>query len=395
MKNRLKYLYGAFGAAAFLLLVLYVFWYGKHEEEAIAYDLDEIEHKEDESPILALSDEQQEIAKLKHEKAAAGSLAIKVNLPGKIIFNPQLYAHLVPISGGIVREANKIVGDPVSRGEVLAVLESREMAEAKAAYLAALRHEKLTSNTLAREQLLSSQGIGPQQDFIQAQNSQEEALIEVERTRQHLFALGLTPQEITAIPYISAANLRMFELKAPFNGTIIDRHLSLGEAVNPSEKAYVIADTSHLWVELNAYPGDAQALREGLTVHITDGRGTTGEAKLIRISPVIDTQNSRILAIAELENPNGQWRPGQYINAAIDGGQLEAAVAVPCQSVMKIDNQECVFVVGPQGYEKRDVKTGHSDGKLTAIQQGLEPGENIVSGNAYILKFELTKSEPD
>lgn len=392
MINKGKFAIGAAITSVFALLILLIVWGPVKESEA---EGEKEEQEEEQTEFVAITPEQLQNAKLKEQEASSGQLVITLDLPGKIVFDPQRYAHLVPTATGIVREARKIVGDPVVAGEVIAIIESRDMAEAKAAYLAAIRKESLASNILEREKVLRAKQIGPEQDYLQAESTAEEAKIELERTKQHLYALGLSQHEVNALPYISAVDLRKFELKSPLNGTVIDRHLTIGENVDGAQEAYVIADLKKLWVELNAYQKDVALLKEGQLLTITDEAGGRASAKLIRVNPVVDTASSRIIAIAEIDNSAGKWRPGQYVRGVIEAAQLDASVAVPRESVMKIDNQDCVFICTPTGYEKRDVVLGPKDDKNVWIVEGLAPGEKYVSKNAYILKFEMTKGEPD
>ena len=75
--------------------------------------------------------------------AKMGALDQLIELPGEIVLNADTLAHVVPQVQGIVREVRKSIGDSVKAGEVLAVIDSRELAESKAAYLAAIEREKL------------------------------------------------------------------------------------------------------------------------------------------------------------------------------------------------------------------------------------------------------------
>lgn len=391
-KGKRKVAVGAAITSVLLLLLLLVVWGPEKDANA-----EEVENKanEEQLEIVTITPDQKQYAKLKEEEAVSGKLYMTLDLPGKIVFNPQRYAHLVPTTAGIVKEARKVIGDQVVTDEVIAVIDSRDMAEAKSAYLTAIRKEKLASNIFEREKVLHAKQIGVEQDFLQAESTAEEAKIELERTKQNLYALGLTQNEIVSLPHTAAADLRKQELRAPFNGTIIDRHLTIGENVDGSQEAYVIADLKKLWVELNAYQKDAALLKEGLPLVITDETGGKANATITRINPVVDSTNSRIIAIAEINNDNGQWRPGQYVRGVINAAQIDVPVAVPRESVMKIDNQDCIFICSPEGYEKRNVVLGAKDDKNVWILEGLTPGEKYISKNAYILKFEMTKGEPD
>ena len=90
------------------------------------------------------------------ETAAAGPGKLQVHdtLSGEIAFNSDRLAHIVPRVPGVVREVYQNLGDTVRAGTVLAVLESRDLADAKAAYLAAIARLGLAQANFTREELL-------------------------------------------------------------------------------------------------------------------------------------------------------------------------------------------------------------------------------------------------
>ena len=138
------------------------------------------EESEEENAVINLSDEQIHNAGLEIKPATSNKIKMFITLPGKIAINPENYAHVVAHTPGVVRNAHKIVGDKVKTGEILATLESKEIAEAKSTYQASLRREKLAMSLLNRERQLKDKKIGAEQDFLQTEATAEEAIIEKE-----------------------------------------------------------------------------------------------------------------------------------------------------------------------------------------------------------------------
>lgn len=118
--------------------------------------------------IIALNAEQIAAAGIKVAAVGPGKLAREVSVPGKIVAAADRMAQIVPKVGGTVTEAKKNLGDTVEKGEVLALIESREMAEAVADYLAAKRAEELARTTFNREKGLWDKKITAEQDYLTA-----------------------------------------------------------------------------------------------------------------------------------------------------------------------------------------------------------------------------------
>lgn len=338
--------------------------------------------------VIALSAEQIAATGIKVAPAGPGNLAREVAVPGKIVAAADRMAQIVPKVGGTVTEARKNLGDTVEKGEILALIESREMAEAVADYLAAKRAGELARTTFNREKGLWDKKITAEQDYLNAKNAHEEAAIRLDLTRQKLQALG-HEGEISG-----NGNARFHELKAPFAGRVIARELTLGEYVDTTHSAYAIADLSVVWVETAIAPGDLPFVKEGQPATVI-GSGGKAQGKLVFISPAIDPETRAAKAIIELENTDGQWRPGEFANAAIATSAQEADILLPKEALQTIENQKVVFVRAEQGFEKRVVSTGREDSRHVEILSGVAFGEPVAVTSTFTLKAELGKAEAE
>ncbi len=119
-----------------------------HDHSADAQE-DEHTGDEHEEEGMHLTSEQRERFGIVVRVAGPGRLRREVSLPGEIVFNEDRVVHVVPRVAGIVREVTKTVGDRVRAGEVLAVIDSRELADAKAGFLAAQARTALAEKTFA------------------------------------------------------------------------------------------------------------------------------------------------------------------------------------------------------------------------------------------------------
>lgn len=344
---------------------------------------------------IALSAEQITAAGIKVAAIGPGKLAREVSVPGKIVAAADRMAQIVPKVGGTVTEAKKNLGDTVEKGEILALIESREMAESVADYLAAKRAEELARTTFNREKGLWDKKITAEQDYLSAKNAHQEAKIRLDLTRQKLQALGHDEEMIKTYESAGSADrLRFHELRSPLPGRIIARELTLGEYVDATHSAYAVADLSVVWVETAIAPGDLPFVKEGQMANVAGSGGKT-EGKLIFVSPAIDPETRAAKAIIELENADGKWRPGEFANAAIATSAQDTDLIVPKEAIQTIEGKPVVFVRNDKGFEKRDVMTGREDSRHIEIVSGVAFGEPVAVSGTFTLKAELGKSEAE
>ena len=150
--------------------------------------------------IVRLSDAELREFGIHLKTVQAGILNQYIELPGEIVLNADRIAHVVPRVAGIVREVGATVGDRIKAGQLLAVLESRELADAKASYLAAVEREKLAQANFAREERLWEKKVTSEQEYLDARQALAESRIEKNSTEQQLHALGFTDQVLKDLP---------------------------------------------------------------------------------------------------------------------------------------------------------------------------------------------------
>lgn len=358
----------------------------EEKEENDAHGHGHGEEGHDDEGVLKLSPEQMVASGVETVAVRQGNLSHQVNVPGRIMADADRMAQIVPKVSGIVVEARKNLGDAVAKGDVLALIESREMAESAAEFQAASRAAELSRTTHNREKALWEKKITAEQDYLNAKNAWQEAQIRLDLARQKMEALGGNADK--------GAPSRYHELKSPLDGVVVERELTLGEFVDTSHTAFTVADLSVLWVEISIAPDDLPKVKEGQAAMI-DGGGKQGAGKLIFVSPVVNSDTRSAKAIIELENPDGAWRSGDYANASIVTDTQGADMIVPQNAVQSIEGKPVVFVRTPEGFEKRDVVIGKKDGQSIEISSGVQAGEQIAVGNTFVLKAEAGKSEAE
>ncbi|RJP33769.1 MAG: efflux RND transporter periplasmic adaptor subunit [Phycisphaerales bacterium] len=349
------------------------------------------EHDDEHRPIR-LSPETIEEAGIEIAEAAGGRLHRSVSLPGEVVLNPDRLAHVVPRVGGIVREVTKTIGDAAEAGQVLAVLESRELAEAKAAFLAGKQRLTLAQASLSANEELKAKGIVPDLEFLAARRDLAEAQIELRAAEFKLHTLGVSQQGLLEIDRQSDEQFAFHELRAPFAGVVISRHITVGEVVTTESDVFEIADLGDVWVNLTVYQKELSTIRSGQTVRIVAGHDV-GEATatIAYVSPVVDEATRTAVARVVLPNDDGRWRPGLFVTGHVRTEDASVAMLAAQTALQTIEDKVCVFVVTDAGFEPRQVELGRRNGTHVEIVAGLHPGERYVARGAFVLKAELGK----
>lgn len=374
----------------YLLFILFISLFGA----PISLNADKVEHS-DES-IVYLTKEQIKDLQIETRIANRGELSVSLSARGKIVLHPDKLTHILPKISGVAVAANKNIGDIVHEGDVLAVLESLEMADIKANYLAAKEKAALSLSLMEREKRLYEKKISSEQEYLNAKSAYAEAGIEMQLSRQKLKAFGIEDEEIKKLINEDEVNLRLYEIKAPMNGNVLLRHINKGEFIESNSLIYEIADLSVVFVEMGIYPKDLVKVKKNQLVDVSfSADESVTQAKIIYLSPIIQDETITAKAIAELKNPDGNFRPGTFVkvNIVIDNAVEE--VLVPKDAIQEIDGKEYVFIKIPEGFEKREVKTGLSNNDSVQILSGLNQGEEYAATHTFILKADLSKHEAD
>ncbi len=325
--------------------------------------------------------------------AGPGRVAVTLALPGEVTLNSEAMAHVSPRVPGAVREVKKQVGDAVKKGDVLAVLDSRELADLQREVAATRERLSLAQANFDRVDKLYQEKITSEKDYLAAKQALAEAKIDHRSAAQKLGA-ATGP----------GARGSGYTLVAPLDGTIIEKHVSIGEVLREDTQAFIVADLSVLWVNATVYAKDLPLVREGQAAWIrAEGIGTPARGTVSYLARVVGEQNRAATARVVLPNPGSAWRPGLFATVDVAVDETDAKVVVSDDAVQRLEGKEVVFVQEGEAFEARPVKIGRRgagpagpDGKSAAvveIEQGVAVGERYVAKNSFILKAELGKSE--
>ncbi len=191
----------------------------------------------------------------------------------------------------------------------------------------------------------------------------------------------------------SAGALNRFQIRAPFDGTVVEKHIAPGETVKEDAKAFTVADLASVWAEFAVPAQDLAKVHVGQKVRVSSTAFERAvEWTVSYVGSLLGEQTRTAKARVTLANPDHTWRPGLFITVSVAAGGQTSAVAVPADSLHTADGKPTVFVENPRGFTARTVVPGRSDGKSVEIVDGLASGERVAAANALVLKAELGKA---
>ncbi len=381
---------------ALLLLPTLMFGPGCAGSEPDPKDAHELGSREHDPQVVQVSPGVMEEFGIQIDEAGPGELRLESVLPGVVEVNPDGLVHITPRVPGVVRDVFKVLGDEVVVDEILATLDSRELAEAKAGFLAARERLELAASNRQREQHLHEREISSEQEYLEARQAEAEARIAVKSARQRLRALGLDEKEVGGLHDQPDEYLTRYQMRAPIDGTVIEKHITRGEMLRADSLPFVIADLSTVWVVLTVYQKDLASIRPGQAVRITASHDLAeADGTIDYVGPILDEHTRTTTARVVLANDDGRWRPGLFVTGRVVVERLQGDVVVPKTAVQTVDDESVVFVKTTEGFAARPVRLGRADAKSVVIVAGIEPGDHYVSQGGFALKAEMSKASFD
>lgn len=329
------------------------------------------------------------------------SLSGLIATTGTVDFDPGRVAHIGARLSGRLQQTKVELGDQVEAGDLLAIIDSVELGKDKSEYLQAKARTELARRTLEREEKLAREQITSQQSVMTARAAVQEHEATLHAAQESLRLSGLTNGEIEKLEY-GSGSIALYPIRAPFAGTIVEKHLTRGELITPDKELVTLVDLSRMWVWIDVYERDIADVHVGDTADIRAAslrdRVLTGTVTFIR--PQVDPKTRRIGARVEVANPGGALKAGMFVRVdlrdphAREGGEARASTLVlPESALLRDAASTVVFVeVEPRHYRRVPVRVGAKAEGHVEILEGLEEGARVVVEGAPILKAEASKA---
>ena len=347
------------------------------------------EHAEGESEEghLTLSGEQIAAAGIQLAEARPQSINLGLPFPGEVRFDEDRTAHVVPRVPGVVESVQVNLGQSVKKGQLLAVISSQQISDQRSEQAAAQRRVALARTTYEREKQLWQDKISAEQDLLQARQALEEAEIALNNARQKISVLSGS---------VVASGGNRYELRAPFDGVIVEKHLTPGEVVDEATSAFTLSDLSRVWVTFGVSPKDLTKVQVGKPVTVSAAElNAEVDGTVAYVGSLLGEQTRTATVRVTLANPQGAWRPGLFVTALVATDTRQAKVAVPETAIQTVEDKPTVFIRTDDGFKAQAVELGSRAAGQVEITQGLEAGMQVAGAGSFVLKSELGKASAE
>lgn len=342
----------------------------------------QIPHAEGEEAAGGISflKEQQWVTDFRVEPAVEREVVRTVSVPGEVA--PMDGAQAVvsaPVSGIATADANRgapSVGAAVRRGQVLATLSPT--AE-EGGYARIRENAARLEREVARSRRLFEAGAIPRKRLEEAEN-------ELSVARAEARAMGGGPD----------ADYR-FRVRAPISGVITQRGFIPGGRVAAGEPLFSIVDPSTVWIRMQLSPADAGRLSRsgGATFTVEGDRRVFNAPRLVSVGSAVDPQNRTVPVVFAAPNPGGVLRIGEYVRAAVPTGGVTRGVAIASSAILDDGGMPVAYVqTEGETFERRRLRIGQSDGRVTEVLEGIRPGEMVVTVGAYQVRLASMSNTP-
>jgi cobalt-zinc-cadmium efflux system membrane fusion protein len=358
-----------------------------------AHSEDESEHEE----LIRLSEAQVEEIGLELSKVKQGSLANELSLTGEIKINEDKLAHIVAYSSGIVKQVNKSLGDYVQKGEILAVLDAPEISSLQEEYLEAVARLEIAEANYKREEQLLKENLTIESDYLTAKDELIRSKHDLHGNERKLKIFGFSHSEIANLSHNDQGNYNYYKIVAPYSGTIIEKEISTGEALEKNAEIFVMADLSTVWIDFSLYQKDSPFIRKDQEILIEiPNLNEKIKNTIAFVSPLLGENTRTAFARVVLANPNFALKPGTFVTGLIKTENKEASsLLIKKTAIQEINGSKVVFIQENGGFKAQEITLGESNENFIEVLSGLESEQVYVSENSFMLKAEMQKDEID
>ncbi len=190
----------------------------------------------------------------------------------------------------------------------------------------------------------------------------------------------------------SNESLQTYALTAPFAGVVLERNANAGD-VTSDGVLFAIGNPAKMMADFHIFDRDAGRVKAGQSVRILPMHGdAVAEAKVGSVSPFKDPATQTIVARVLLADGSGKFLPGTTVKGEVVVDEVEAPLAVKTSAIQRFRDSEVVFAKVGQIYEVRMLEIGRRTAEWTEVLGGIEPGQDYVVGNSFLIKADIEKS---
>ncbi|HUN89067.1 MAG TPA: efflux RND transporter periplasmic adaptor subunit [Terriglobales bacterium] len=317
---------------------------------------------------------------LKTAVAQEQTVSDTLEIPARIQADPARVVRVFPPAGGRLIRVTVIPGDLVSKGKVVAILESSDVSQARSDLIKAQAEAERSQRALERSKMLLDHQVISEREYEDAKAEQISNASELARAKARLQVLGASPN--------GADN--EVDVRAPISGTVLDIGSTTGELSKSTDNANpicTIADLNTVWVMGDVFEKDLPDVRAGepITFSVNAYPNRQWDGRISLVSQAVDPNTRTVKVRVVSTNPKRELKPDMFASLQVRRPS-RVALVVPASALLHEGGDTTVMVKNGDSYERRlvAVKTLGSD--KVAVTTGLKSGETVVTEGAALLR---------
>lgn len=308
----------------------------------------------------------------------------EISLSGEISFNENNVVKVFPRSSGQVIEARVSLGDKVSKGQVLAVIKSADVAGNYSDLSSANADLAIAKRQMDNAQSLYKSGISSEREYTEAKQNYEKALAVRNKVQSVI--------NINSGGTISANGT--YSMVSPIDGYIVEKKVAAGSFIRPDmgDNLFTISDLKNVWVYANVYEADIPKVKEGYNVRVVPMSypNMVLAGKVDKISQVLDPQSKAMRVRVTLPNVDMLLKPEMFAKVIVSNEEGDASICVPTAALVSDEGKDYVIVYnGNDDLKIAEVNILKTVGEKTYINTGVEPGQRVITKNQILIFNQL------
>mgnify|MGYP006420997555 CR=1 FL=1 len=326
---------------------------------------------------------------IKIEKVKEIPIKRTLDIPGSIEVKQNLLAKIgSPVQGRII-EVNVELGQKVKKGQVLAIINSTELAKQQLNYIKSVQMVELRSKAFERAVLLFDADVISEAQKLQRKTELSAAKAEMEASKDQLYVLGMTNQEVEAIQSETQID-SVTTIVAKIDGKVIKKNVNIGQVVDPTEDIFTVAALEQVWGVAQVPERQIGFLKEGdeILIDVPAYEKKLVDGKISYLGDIVDPITRTVTIRTEIDNTNGLLKPDMLITMKVSGKEINK-IGVPINSIVAIDDIPNLFVkTSSNTFLLRPVTLGMKNKSYVHIEDGLSEDEEVVVDGAFHLNNE-------
>lgn len=299
------------------------------------------------------------------------------DLLGTVTASPQGLAVIQTPQTGKIVSLRVTPGQTISKGQTLATIEQQVEAGTQIDIISQRNtlNAELKAAKAQYDRLLSIADIAAKKDVSEARARYEAAV-------QNLRLLNANVGG-------SAGSTKMISLTSPINGVVGTFNYAIGAVVSSGQTIFEITNLDKVYVETQVFSSDLNDAAKGSRfVAFSSSDTVTYTLRMLSTAQSVNAENQSQRVVFEIINPNGKFKIGENVRVLKYGNNRIAGLVIPTAAIVDINGKPAVFIKDKaEQFSLSFVQRGESNAIYTAISQGAEAGERIVTGNVYQMKM--------